>query len=115
MRLALTERAANGGEQQVDLAIPPDEHLSEPGKAPRTGERERTHDGMRDDATRLALRLEHARFPELEGASRGRDRPLAGEHLAGSRALLETRADVHGIAGDERPALEGALRRPRRC
>ena len=107
MRLALTERAANGGEQQVDLALPPDEHLPEAGKAARTGERERTHDGMGDDATRLALRLEHARFPELEGASRRRDRPLAGEHLAGSRALLETRADVHGIARDERPSLGG--------
>ena len=107
MRLALPERAANGREQQVDLALPPDEHVPEAGKAARTGERERTHDRMGDDAVRLALRLEHARFSELEGASRRRDRPLAGEHLPGSRALLEARADVHGIARDERPALRG--------
>ena len=108
MRLAALDGAPIGREQELELALAPDECLVQATHAARAHERQRADDAAAGDAAALSLCLDRLRFVELERAARGGDRPLAGEDLARRRRLLEPGGDVHRVAGHERAALAGA-------
>src|SRR5437870_6833789 len=56
---------------------------------------------------RLSPRLDSRRLRELERPAGGGNGSLADEDLPGRGGLLETRAHVHRVPGDERAAFTG--------
>jgi hypothetical protein len=63
----------------------------------------------RRDPALLALGLHNVRLAEVERVTDERGGALADEHLTGRRRLLQTRCDVHGVAGRERAPLARAV------
>src|SRR6266480_3096493 len=91
--------------EHLHLFVTANEGAAKASDTARTHERKSAHEASALDPFRLPLGLDRLSFPELERATRGRDRPIADEDLARLRCLLESRRHVHRIARDEGAAF----------
>ena len=94
-----------GSLEHLHLFVTADECPAKASDTARTHERKSAHEASAVDPSRLPLGLDRLSFPELERATRGRDRSLADEDLARLRGLLQSRCHVHRIARDEGAAF----------
>ena len=94
-----------GGAKLVKLVVASHERLTQATDTAGTYQRKGADEPPRDDAVRLALRLDRDRLLQLERAPHGGGGSLAHEDLAACRRLLEPCGDVHCIARDEGAAL----------
>ena len=90
-----------GSLEHLHLFVTADEGAAKASDTARTHERKSAHEASALDPSRLPLGLDRLSFPELERATRGRDRSLADEDLARLRGLLQSRCHVDRIARDE--------------
>src|SRR5436190_183423 len=90
-----------GSLEHLHLFVTAHEGPAKASDTARSHERESAHEASALDPSRLPLRLDRLSFPELERATRGRDRSLADEDLARLRGLLQSRCHVDRIARDE--------------
>src|SRR2546422_49584 len=94
-----------GSLEHLHLFVTAHEGPAKASDTARTHERKSADEASALDPSRLPLGLDRLSFPELERATRGRDRSLADEDLARLRGLLQSRCNVDRIARDEGTAF----------
>ncbi len=105
LRLAVLDRAFVRAAEGVELVTAPDERPLVGAAGP--DRRQRPHEQPAGDGLALPLRVDVLQVAELERAPGRLRGSLAHDDLAGVRSLLEARAHVHGVAGDERAVRVG--------